>query len=301
MTLDVIRDHIESLACEDGAYYVVCGRTGDRPVPVGGNRFDSRAAARSAARAAEQYRTRLRRYDPRAPYYDPIVCQETDPVGDGAHQGRSGNSGYESMSEPVLHGSAPDSVLGDPHLVGFCHSLAAAVYGSLSENGHDAVETAVMDAYFDLAESVPDPDQLCLCLLERMATELHRRLTPAEQTAVLAGAATRLPAPEPADRPVSATLSLLEARGLLGGYTRSPWSIDLDDGTRSVVLWLSEYALSPRQGRLPVVPIVLGLHRHDPGRPPASLRVADDSDGWRLTLVLADESEPDGVASAPID
>lgn len=64
MTLLEIRNHIHSLASESGEYYVVCGRTGDRPVPVTGNRFRTRATARSAARAAEQYRSELRRYDP---------------------------------------------------------------------------------------------------------------------------------------------------------------------------------------------------------------------------------------------
>jgi len=53
-TLVDIRDHIEALAGADGEYYVACGRTGDRPVPISGLRFEGRATAQSAARAAEQ-------------------------------------------------------------------------------------------------------------------------------------------------------------------------------------------------------------------------------------------------------
>jgi len=41
-----------------------CGRAGDRPLPAAGNRFPDRATARAAARATEQYRSALRRYDP---------------------------------------------------------------------------------------------------------------------------------------------------------------------------------------------------------------------------------------------
>ena len=33
-TLTEIRDHIESLASDDGEYYLVCARYGDRPVPA---------------------------------------------------------------------------------------------------------------------------------------------------------------------------------------------------------------------------------------------------------------------------
>ncbi|MFC7194060.1 hypothetical protein ACFQL4_04340 [Halosimplex aquaticum] len=35
-TLTDIRERIEALATEDGSYYVVCGRTGERPVPAAG-------------------------------------------------------------------------------------------------------------------------------------------------------------------------------------------------------------------------------------------------------------------------
>ncbi|MFC4357972.1 hypothetical protein ACFO0N_08435 [Halobium salinum] len=158
-----------------------------------------------------------------------------------------------------------------------------------------------MDAYFEHAETVSDPDDLCLCLLESMAMELDERLPPAEQAEVLANAADRLSPAEATHQPVSTTLSILEDRGLLGGYTLSPWSVELDEGIRSTVVRLSEYALSPRNGRLPVLPIVLELHQQQPDWHPSSVRVAAIDEGWRLDLVLARETDPDGLASAPIE
>ncbi|MFP8890708.1 hypothetical protein ACLI4U_13185 [Natrialbaceae archaeon A-CW2] len=52
-TLIDIREHIDGLATKDGQYYVVCGRTDDRPVPAAGDRFPDRATARTATRATE--------------------------------------------------------------------------------------------------------------------------------------------------------------------------------------------------------------------------------------------------------
>ncbi|CAI49129.1 uncharacterized protein NP_2076A [Natronomonas pharaonis DSM 2160] len=72
--LRALRRHIESLADPDGTY-VVCSRTGERPVPADGLRFRDCLTAREAARLAAQYRTRLRRYDRRLPRYDLTVRQ----------------------------------------------------------------------------------------------------------------------------------------------------------------------------------------------------------------------------------
>lgn len=80
LTLAPIRAYVEALASDGGEYYVVCGRTGSRPVPATGKRFASRTSARLAARASERYRAALRRYDPQVPHYDLIVCQRADPV-----------------------------------------------------------------------------------------------------------------------------------------------------------------------------------------------------------------------------
>lgn len=76
--LSDLREHVECLASETGEYAVVCARTGERPVPVADHRFDSRAVARDAARTAERYRARLRRYDPRVAVHDLVVCRQPD-------------------------------------------------------------------------------------------------------------------------------------------------------------------------------------------------------------------------------
>lgn len=175
------------------------------------------------------------------------------------------------------------------------------MFEALCDAGYRTVERSVMDAYFDLAETVRDPDELCLCLLESTATELDRRLTPSEQADVLVEAATRLPPVKSAEDSVSATLKTLETRGLLSTYTRSPSSVDLDEGTRSVVVRVSEYALSPRDGRLPVLPLVFGVYRHRPEWPLSSLRVVEVDDGWEMTLVQSRDQEPTSLVSVPIE
>ena len=87
MTLAETREYIEALARDGGDYYVVCGRTGERPVPVAGRRF----AERATARAAEQYRATLRSYDPRVPQYDLVVCEGTEARPESAAAGRPGD------------------------------------------------------------------------------------------------------------------------------------------------------------------------------------------------------------------
>lgn len=298
-TLIDVRERIEGLATEDGQYYVVCGRTGDRPVPAAGNRFPDRATARAAARATEQYRSALRRYDPQVPYHDLIVCEETvrDPT--VAHPRKpEADTPQRRLPDP----DATDDTTADRRdLVEFCHRVAGAVFETLSEAGHDGVETAVMDAYFELAETVGDPDRLCLCLLESMASELDERLSPGSQAALLADAAARLDSPTDDDSPLDATLAALEQRGVIESYTRSPYSVDLDGGAGVVVAEISEYALSARDGRLPVLPLLLELCRHRTERPPRSVRAAPIDGGWQLTFVLADAGDQNGLVRAPID
>jgi len=301
-TLVEIREHLEALAAEGGAYIVRCGRTGERPVPVDGLRFDTRTTAHSAARATAQYRATLRRYDRQVPYHDLIVCEDRSALVSAAES--------ELHSVPTSREPATDSHLdpsadrGEPEqraLVEFCHSTAAAVFEALSDDGYDQTETAVMDAYFDHAETFADPDDLCLRLLESMSMELDRRLHPAEQAAVLESAATQQSTPETPNRPVAAALSVLEDSGLLGGYAQSPWSVAGRDGTRSIVAQLSAYALVPQDGQLPVLPIALELYRHQAEWQPLSFRVGEVDDGWQLTLTMAADATPSGLASARIE
>jgi len=300
-TLLDIRDHIESLAAADGRYYVVCGRTGDRPVPAAGQRFPDRATARAAARATEQYRAALRRYDPQVRHHDPVVCEAVaagaDPAG-----ARPGDGDRDAPPAPR---SAPTATgEGGParrDLAEFCHRVAGAVFEALSAAGHDGVERAVMDAYFELAERVGDPDELCLRLLESAAAELDARLAPPAQVGVLTGAAARLSRPAGEASPLAAALTALRRRGLVERYTRSPHSVAPDGGTGSVVVRVAGYALSARDGRLPVLPLTVELCRRRPARPPHSVRAAAVDGGWRLTVGFADGAPPDGLASAPVE
>lgn len=256
-TLLDIADHIESLAAADGEFSLVCARYGDRPVPAAGLRFDSRETARAAARATEQYRDALRRYDPELPFYDVVVRQEFaeprlrptsrdaasprfvpdngDPLPDeltdrivdnAAHHPR----GVEGSGEGGGDGGRTDhrAPEGSPgrgrrrDRVDFCHAAAAATFEALSAGGHGRAESATMDAYFAFAERLSDPDDLCLCLLEAMAAALERHLDPESQAAVLADAAGRLPEPadSPVSDPVSAAFDRLTAVELVDGYER---------------------------------------------------------------------------------
>jgi hypothetical protein len=256
-TLLDIRSNIEALADESGSYYLVCARTGERPFPAVGERFRTRALARNAARATEQYRAALRDYDPQVPRYDIVVCQRA-PGG-----------------EPATDTTG---------LTEFCHDVAAAVFESLSESGFGTVETAAMDRYFDLAETLTDPDDLCLRLLEGMAAELDARLDPAERAAVVRRAAAGLDR-RPSASPVASAFEGLRSVGLLGEY-------DLSGPTVS----FSEYALAARNGRLPVLPIAVSLRRRGGARAPSPRRVERTGEGWRLTLGAGSA----GAVSVPV-
>lgn len=298
-TLIDIRKHIEALATEDGQYYVRCGRTGDRPVPASDNRFPDRATAGAAARATEQYRSALRRYDPQVPYYDLIVCEETArDVTIAQPREETTETPKYSLSDPVINKpTTPER----RELVEFCHRVAGAVFETLSEGGYGSIETAVMDVYFELAESVDDPDELCLCLLESMAGELDDRLSPTDQAEVLLGAAARLKTPTDNTDPLDATLAALEQSGFIESYTRSPYSADLDDGAEAVGVQISGYALSARNDRLPVLPLTLEFCRYHTKRPPQSVRVTAIDGGWQLTFVLTDTEAQSGLVNTPID
>jgi hypothetical protein len=278
---------------------VVCGRTGDRPVPAIGNRVPDRVTARAAGRATEQYRSALRRYDPQVLYYDLIVCEETSRDATVVQpQKPTTETPKHSLSEPII---ADNPTHERRDLVEFCHRVVGAVFETLSESGHDAVESAVMDAYFELAETVDDPDELCLCLLESMANELDGRLDACDQAEVLEDAASRLESPVADTAPLDATLAALEQRGVIENYTRSPWSVDLDGGAGSAVVQISGYALSARDGRLPVLPLTLELCRYHAKRLPQSIEVTTIDRGWQLTFVLADTETQNGLVTAPID
>lgn len=279
-----LRTRIESLASDGGSYYIICGRTGERPIPVMDARFGSRAVAQDALEAATQYRNELRRYDPRVPDYDLIVCEEDQQP-----------NGQTAMSVPAAE-SGPDR----HSRIEFCHQVAAAVFETLSESAHDDLETEIIDAYFALAETVDDPDDLCLCLLETIARTCDVRLTPSEQATVLSRAADQFPPTDHSKKPVVTALTRLQRRGILTGFTCRPAAIDPFGGSRSIAVTLSEYALSPRDGRLPVLPVIVEIYRHQPAWSPAAVHVAEKPDGWRITIEFGSETAPDGLSNPAI-
>ncbi|MFB6270921.1 MAG: hypothetical protein ABEH83_13325 [Halobacterium sp.] len=158
-----MREQLHALAADDGRFYVACARTGERPFPVGGLRFDDRETAARAADLARTYRSTLERYDPRAPQYDLVVHEQTAPV--------------PETEAPSL----PDA----------CHDVTGAVFEALSAAGHRDAERTVLDAYFAAAEATTDLDDLCVVLLRCTAVTLGDELAPAEQAAVLRDAAGR--------------------------------------------------------------------------------------------------------------
>lgn len=161
--LRTMRERLDGLASEDGRFYVACARTGERPFPVGGLRFADRETAADAVELARAYRGTLERYDPRAPHYDLVVHEQTDPV------------------PPAEAPSLPDA----------CHDVTGAVFEALSAAGHHDAERAILDTYFAAAEATTDPDDLCVVLLRCTARTLDEELTAREQANVLADAARR--------------------------------------------------------------------------------------------------------------
>ncbi|VTT85129.1 unknown [Halorubrum sp. DM2] len=297
-TLAEIRDHIESLASDDGEYYLICARYGDRPVPASDLRFDTRATARAAAQATTQYRQALRRYDPQVPYYDIVACQAVDIQTRCARIERrrcDSQSTYPAaLAEPVVKRSL--SVARE--LVEFCHRVAAAVFETLSERGYDAVESAIMDAYFAHAEELSDPNGLCIRLLESMAVELADHLNSSEQVAFLSAAAERLeheprdatgsPMRSSGEQSVDESLSVLQNTGL---YSRGSQVTDSEaDGCAAeLIVDVSGYALQPSDGRLPLLPIALTVHRCDDAWVPT--RVDTSGNNIQISFRPVEDSE----------
>jgi uncharacterized protein YejL (UPF0352 family) len=296
-TLQDIRSHITALASETGTYYLACAHYGERPVPACGLRFESRSVARAAARATEQYRAALRRYDPQLPHYDVIVCQENRPG--AVTQAKAGQQHQctdtsWTLSEPVLSGQRRT----DRDLVEFCHRVAAAVFETLSAYEHDAVESAVMDAYFEVAEQLSTPDGLCLCLLEGMATEIATRLSASDQVEILADAtarvnADRLNSGKPIESgSVDSAFSRLDDLGLVGSYERTE--------RKTTSIELNDYALSPYDDRLPLLPILVELHRCGQQWTPVAASHSTGSADWHVEFVPVGERLPARAAAAPV-
>lgn len=295
-TLAEIRDHIEALASETGEYYLVCARYGDQPVPSAGLRFESRVTARAAAQATEHYRTALRRYDSQLPYYDVIICQESNQ----SHNPDALNRTTQRSDETSRTAESPNPGSHQGSLIDFCHTVAGAVFETVAESDHTTVEQAIMDTYLTEAETIDSPDELCLCLLESMATELDQRLTPTEQARLLVAAAARLPKLDPTEDPLDAALSHVCSVALATEYSVSPCVIDLDHNRRSWDVSLAGYALDRTTDRFTTLPLVLDLLRRRPDPALAISHVRHDGDAsapstWCFRLTATPDTDPRGL------
>ncbi|MFC7232427.1 hypothetical protein ACFQMM_15440 [Saliphagus sp. GCM10025308] len=293
-TLQAIRTHLEGLASEGGEYSLVCARYGDRPVPAADLRFESRATARLAARATEQYRETLRRYDPQLPYYDVIVRQEHPPGNwDVVGKRDSSTRATDGFAANARSKSDAERRIDERRdLVGFCHRVVGAAFETMSTHGYDALESAVMDAYLALAKRLSSPDGLCLCLLESTAIELATKLSPAEQVTFLSATAARLnasddPSPVRVERSIDESLSRLRAVGILETVecVRTGTAETATRTSRRAVISLGEYALSPNGGRLPLLPVVVEWFRCQQAWLPVSATASDSTNGWRIEVV----------------
>jgi hypothetical protein len=257
-TLSDIRAHIESLASPTGRYYLVCGRTGDRPVPADGLYFDCRPTARAAATATERYRTALRRYDPRLPSYDVIVSERAEAVRspDDPQYLTAGSVDADTVADPTPTREA------DRSLIDFCHTVAGVVFETIADSPHTGVENAIMDRYLELAETVDHPDECCLRLIEAVARELDSRLTADQQADLLRAAATELPQPStpgPGTDPLEAALSALQSVALLADYTVETQSASCASTTWNVTI--DDYLLVSETDRVVTLPLVVELFR----------------------------------------
>ncbi|WP_438359930.1 DUF7551 domain-containing protein [Halomarina ordinaria] len=265
-TLRTIRRRIDAHSTPTGRFFVRCARTGERPVPVATARFLDRETAVAAARLASAYRSELRRYDPGVRWHDLVVCESVGRTADATAPARA------------------DRTRNDP-LVEFCHEVAATVFEALSAGPHRRVERAAMDAYLEHAESVTDPDDLCLTLLVAIARALDEHLAPGEQAAVLRAAADRLDgsdAPQ-TTRPLTAAFDDLRRVALIDDYEVEPGRAV--DGRRWTVR-VDGYALAAEEDGLPTLPIVVDLLRTLPRDDVTVTEASRIGGDWSLTLVV---------------
>ncbi|WP_049917177.1 DUF7551 domain-containing protein [Halogeometricum pallidum] len=272
-TLRDIRSHVSGLSAPTGPYAVVCARTAREPVPLAGERFDSREDAERAADMADEYHSALRRYDPEAPRHHLIVRDAAGP--------------------PAPRSNADSDVR--LRYVAFCHDVSGAVFEALSETGFRAAESAAMETYLTLAEVVEDRDDFCLAMLWSAMNELDIGLDAADQRTVVDAAAelfggTTRGATRPAPTVGSAlerTLARLDEASFLDGYDVAACA-----GGDAWEATFADYALAERTGRLPTLPIAVDLVRRLPDRPVAFTEATPLADRrWRLRVEAVDLSD----------
>ncbi|GGL70565.1 DUF7551 domain-containing protein [Halocalculus aciditolerans] len=284
-TLAEIHERLQTLATPNGPYYLACARTGDRPTPSGDRRYPDRATAATAADLVDAYRDELRTYDPRLPHYDVIVRElpaDTD----------------------VPPAAGPPTT----DRTEFCHEVAAAVFESLSGGGFRDAERAVMDAYLGTAETVTDPDDLCLLLLRSMGAVLDETLDAHEQEVVLNRAAGRLDTVRLGDDALDDALDALARAGLLTDYhidaprPTGDASGPPEDASRPAatdhVVRLDGYALSEGNHVL-TLPVAVELLRRRPGVDVQFSPIAGPAAGFRVAVADRARHEPCGLLRVP--
>ncbi|USZ67937.1 hypothetical protein NGM10_14535 [Halorussus salilacus] len=277
-TLSDVRERIAALSDDTGRYYVSCARTGERPVPVAGKRFPDRETAAEAAGLAAAYRAELRRYDSRLPRYALVVSEE--------FAGACGGQFDAPATEPPEETAVTD----------FCHDVAAVVFEALSALGETEVERAAMDAYLYSAESVDDPDELCLVLLSTVGAELDARLAPDRQHRVLRSAADRLGEASTDGDPLEATLARFDRLALVEDYR-----VDARDGPATGRSWrvaLDRYAFDRGEDRLPTLPLAVDLLRRVPDRTVAVTDARPVADATWECVVTAGADRAVGLTNA---
>lgn len=270
-TLREMRERVDALASLDGPFVVACARTGERPVPVTALRFADRPIAVEAAEIVTSYRAALREYDPQVPRYDLIV-----------HDCADGDA--RPRRDPPAQAPTID----------FCHEVVAATFEALSTCGHGDLERAVMDAYFALAETTTDRDELCLCLLGCLLAELEG-LSRTAQSEVARTAAASLPFElAPVGDPLEVTMRRLRSAAVVRDY-----AVASADGCGWEVV-LDGYALSTNSGRLATFPIAVELLGRV-GADAVAFDAATPTDaGWRLA-VRPTAGTSRGVVSLPVE
>ena len=189
--------------------------------------------------------------------------------------------------------------------VDFCHTVAGVVFEAIAASEHVGLENAVMETYLATAETIDHLDELCLRLLEAVATELADWCNPAEQARLLRRAASQLPAESvgasyTSERPLAGVLGDLQSAGLLEGYRLQPRT----EGPSDAASWrvrLEGYSLGDDPERVVTLPLVVTLFdRLATGSVMVTdAELLDESDRtWALTVTTAATVSPVGLACA---
>lgn len=237
--------------------------------------------------------------------YDIVACEvvEQRPAA-----GRPGNAsaipeaeGGAGASDTTAPSTPAEPDAGAPtatSAIDFCHTVAGVVFESIADSTHTALQDAIMDRYLASAEEVDEPNDLCVRLLQSIADELTARLDADEVAEVLRGAGGRMPGADLEDTdPVERVLADLESIGMVGSYSVSAPTVDIDAETREWEIELRRCTLAD-DDRVVTVPVVVAIFRRASVR---SLSVkpveSGDSGTWRLAVTANRPGGSSGLTS----